>query len=277
MKKYLRLFRVKHYIKNIFIFTTLIFGGQVLTSDFYKVLIGFFAFCLTSSSIYIMNDLVDYKIDRKTKSKKNEPIASNMISKKKGVFLAILLWLLALGINFFTFSPISYLYIIGYFILNLFYSFIGKNIPYLEWIIMVMFYLLRVLFGSAILNVEVSLILILTVIFGASYIILMKRMIELRNKKYRKVLQYYTEKQLRILSLVCLGFMLICYIYWVFKQELDLLMITIVLVILIFARYEKKVVATVDGNPVEVLFQDRLLFIFSTLYIVLCTVLFEIC
>lgn len=277
MKKYLRLFRVKHYIKNIFIFTTLIFGGQVLTSDFYKVLIGFFAFCLTSSSIYIMNDLVDYKIDRKTKSKKNEPIASNMISKKKGVFLAILLWLLALGMNFFTFSPISYLYITGYFILNLFYSFIGKNIPYLEWIIMVMFYLLRVLFGAAILNVEVSLILILTVIFGASYIILMKRMIELRNKKYRKVFQYYTEKQLRILSLVCLGFMLICYIYWVLKQELDLLMITIVLVILIFARYEKKVVATIDGNPVEVLFQDRLLFIFSTLYVVLCTVLFEIC
>lgn len=277
MKKYLRLFRVKHYIKNIFIFTTLIFGGQVLTSDFYKVLIGFFAFCLTSSSIYIMNDLVDYKIDRKTKSKKNEPIASNMLSKKKALFLAILLWLLALGINFFTFSPISYLYIIGYFILNLFYSFIGKNIPYLEWIIMVMFYLLRVLFGAAILNVEVSLILILTVIFGASYIILMKRMIEHRNKKYRKVFQYYTEKQLRILSLVCLGFMLICYIYWVLKQELDLLMITIVLVILIFARYEKKVVATIDGNPVEVLFQDRLLFIFSTLYVVLCTVLFEIC
>ena len=200
-----------------------------------------------------------------------------MISKKKGIFLAILLWLLALGMNFFTFSSISYLYIIGYFILNLFYSFIGKNIPYLEWIIMVMFYLLRVLFGAAILNVEVSLILILTVIFGASYIILMKRMIEVRNKKYRKVFQYYTEKQLRILSLVCLGFMLICYIYWVLKQELDLLMITIVLVILIFARYEKKVVATIDGNPVEVLFQDRLLFIFSTLYVVLCTVLFEIC
>lgn len=277
MKKYLRLFRVKHYIKNIFIFTTLIFGGQVLTSDFYKVLIGFFAFCLTSSSIYIMNDLVDYKIDRKTKSKKNEPIASNMISKKKALFLASLLWLLALGINFFTFSPVSYLYIIGYFILNLFYSFIGKNIPYLEWIIMVMFYLLRVLFGAAILNVEVSIILILTVIFGASYIILMKRMIEVRNKKYRKVFRYYTEKQLRILSLVCLGFMFICYIYWVLKQELDLLMITIVLVILIFARYEKKVVATIDGNPVEVLFQDRLLFIFSTLYVVLCTVLFEIC
>lgn len=276
MKKYLRLFRVKHYIKNIFIFTTLIFGGQVLTSDFYRVLIGFLAFCLTSSSIYIINDLVDYKIDRKTKSKKNEPIASNMISKKEGVFLAILLWILSLGVNYFTFSPISYLYIIVYFILNLFYSFIGKNIPYLEWMIMIIFYLLRVLFGAAILNVEVSLILILTVIFGSSYIILMKRMIEIRNKKYRKVFQYYTEKQLRIFSLVCLGFMLICYIYWVFKQEIDLLMITILLVILIFARYEKRVVVTIDGNPVEVLFQDRLLFIFSTLYVVLCVVLFEI-
>lgn len=52
MKTYLELFRVKHYIKNLLIFTTIIFGADLFTNDFYKILIGFISFSLMSS-VYI--------------------------------------------------------------------------------------------------------------------------------------------------------------------------------------------------------------------------------
>ena len=60
MKTYLELFRVKHYIKNLLIFTTIIFGADLFTNDFYKILIGFISFSLMSSVIYIINDIIDY-------------------------------------------------------------------------------------------------------------------------------------------------------------------------------------------------------------------------
>ena len=53
MKTYLELFRVKHYIKNLLIFTTIIFGADLFTNDFYKILIGFISFSLQNVTIRI--------------------------------------------------------------------------------------------------------------------------------------------------------------------------------------------------------------------------------
>ena len=205
MKTYLRLFRVRHYIKNLLIFTTIVFGADLFTNDFYKILIGFIAFSFMSSTIYIINDIRDYEIDKKTPSKKNEPIASEKISKEKAKKILIITFILSLVINYFTYSSLSYLYLIAYFLLNIFYSFYGKNIVYLDLVLMVAFYLIRIDYGAMILNVPVSLILNLTVGFGALYLVLMKRKMELKNHKYRKVFEKYTEKNLRIFSIISLS------------------------------------------------------------------------
>ena len=90
MKTYLELFRVKHYIKNLLIFTTIIFGADLFTNDFYKILIGFISFSLMSSVIYIINDIIDYDLDKKTPVKKNKPISSGKISKDKALKISIL-------------------------------------------------------------------------------------------------------------------------------------------------------------------------------------------
>lgn len=277
MKKYLRLLRVKHYIKNICIFVTLIFGSQVFTKDFYSVFIGFIAFCLLSSSIYIINDIVDYPLDKKTASKKNEPIANNEISKKNAFFIAMLLFILSMGVNYFTHSFHSYICIIVYFILNIFYSFIGKKIPYIELFIMAVFYLLRVFFGAAILNVPVSLVLILTVTFGTLYIVIMKRIIEIRNGKERQVFKYYNEKVLRLLSIICLCCMLGCYIWWTLMKKNLFIFISIILILIIFFRYDKKAMKTINENPVEILYSDKYLFLFALLYCLFIVITLEFC
>ena len=65
IRDYFRLLRVKHYIKNFLIFTTIIYGAQIFSNDFFRVSIGYIAFCFIASSIYIINDILDYNFDKK--------------------------------------------------------------------------------------------------------------------------------------------------------------------------------------------------------------------
>lgn len=276
MKTYLELFRVKHYIKNLLIFTTIIFGADLFTNDFYKILIGFISFSLMSSSIYIINDIIDYDLDKKTLVKKNKPIPSGKISKDKALKISILTFFLSLILNYFTYSLFSYLYLLAYFLLNLFYSFYGKNIPYLDLLLIITFYIIRIDYGAMILNVTVSLILNLTVIFGSLYLILTKRRVEIENKKCRKVLKKYDKKRLRIFSIISLILMLICYVIWCLMQHIKYIMFTPILVLLIFIRYDKEAKKSLDGNLVDVLLNDKILTLICILYGIIIISLLEL-
>ena len=276
MKTYLELFRVKHYIKNLLIFTTIIFGADLFTNDFYKILIGFISFSLMSSVIYIINDIIDYDLDKKTPVKKNKPISSGKISKDKALKISILTFFLSLILNYFTCSLFSYLYLLAYFLLNLFYSFYGKNIPYLDLLLIITFYIIRIDYGAMILNVTVSLILNLTVIFGSLYLILTKRRVEIENKKCRKVLKKYDKKRLRIFSIISLILMLICYVIWCLMQHIKYIMFTPILVLLIFIRYDKEATKSLDGNLVDVLLNDKILTLICILYGIIIISLLEL-
>lgn len=276
MKTYLELFRVKHYIKNLLIFTTIIFGADLFTNDFYKILIGFISFSLMSSVIYIINDIIDYDLDKKTPVKKNKPISSGKVSKDKALKISILIFFLSLILNYFTCSLFSYLYLLAYFLLNLFYSFYGKNIPYLDLLLIITFYIIRIDYGAMILNVTVSLILNLTVIFGSLYLILTKRRVEIENKKCRKVLKKYDKKRLRIFSIISLILMLICYVIWCLMQHIKYIMFTPILVLLIFIRYDKEAKKSLDGNLVDVLLNDKILTLICILYGIIIISLLEL-
>lgn len=276
MKTYLELFRVKHYIKNLLIFTTIIFGADLFTDNFYKILIGFISFSLMSSVIYIINDIIDYDLDKKTPVKKNKPISSGKISKDKALKISILIFFLSLILNYFTCSLFSYLYLLAYFLLNLFYSFYGKNIPYLDLLLIITFYIIRIDYGAMILNVTVSLILNLTVIFGSLYLILTKRRVEIENKKCRKVLKKYDKKRLRIFSIISLILMLICYVIWCLMQHIKYIMFTSILVLLIFIRYDKEAKKSLDGNLVDVLLNDKILTLICILYGIIIISLLEL-
>ena len=276
MKTYLELFRVKHYIKDLLIFTTIIFGADLFTDNFYKILIGFISFSLMSSVIYIINDIIDYDLDKKTPVKKNKPISSGKISKDKALKISILTFFLSLILNYFTCSLFSYLYLLAYFLLNLFYSFYGKNIPYLDLLLIITFYIIRIDYGAMILNVTVSLILNLTVIFGSLYLILTKRRVEIENKKCRKVLKKYDKKRLRIFSIISLILMLICYVIWCLMQHIKYIMFTSILVLLIFIRYDKEAKKSLDGNLVDVLLNDKILTLICILYGIIIISLLEL-
>ena len=89
-----KLLRVKHWIKNIFVLLPLVFSNNYLnTTDLYKSFSAFIIFCLAASAVYIVNDIVDKKNDMKHPVKKFRPIASGSIDISIAVKILIFLFL----------------------------------------------------------------------------------------------------------------------------------------------------------------------------------------
>ena len=78
----IQLIRVKDWIKNIVIFFPIIFSNNIfLLENITNVLVSFFIFSLTTSSVYILNDILDYKDDKLHKLKRHiKPLASDSLS-----------------------------------------------------------------------------------------------------------------------------------------------------------------------------------------------------
>ena len=81
MKQYLKLLRIKDWVKNFFLFLPSFFAGVFFEVDRIELLIaGFFAFSFIASSIYILNDYMDIEDDRKHPEKCKRPLPMQKIS-----------------------------------------------------------------------------------------------------------------------------------------------------------------------------------------------------
>lgn len=96
MNRYLKLMRVHHYMKNLLVFAALVCSGQLFVpAKLCAGVLGFFAFCATSSVIYIINDIRDCEKDRRHPTKCRRPIASGAVSVRNAIILAVVLFVLA--------------------------------------------------------------------------------------------------------------------------------------------------------------------------------------
>ncbi|MDR1565038.1 MAG: decaprenyl-phosphate phosphoribosyltransferase [Oscillospiraceae bacterium] len=270
MLKYLKLFRLKHYIKNLLVFLPLIFGGQLLGSKAINSLWGFIAFGLISSAVYIINDIRDAEKDRQHPTKRNRPIASGAISAKRAAALVPVLVILALGLNYLAtgFEWLTYAIPLAYLALNIAYSFGLKNIPIIDITILASGFLLRLIYGAALTDIAISKWLYLTVIAASFYLALGKRRNELikhSGDATRNVLAYYNKGFLDKNMYLCMALAVTFYSLWsidsVTTQRVgnQNLIWTVPIVLLICMKYSMVIEGSSDGDPVEVLLGDKLL------------------
>lgn len=80
--------RVHQWVKNLFVFLPIFFAAKILDVDLLgKSIIGFIAFSLVASSVYILNDYMDIEADRLHPEKKKRPLASGALSKNTAIIL----------------------------------------------------------------------------------------------------------------------------------------------------------------------------------------------
>lgn len=282
--KYLKLMRVKHYMKNFLIFLPIIFSKNLFNLDILKkCIVAFISFSLISSVIYIINDLKDVEKDKNHPVKKYRPIASGSVSKKCAIFVLILLIIVDVLLLYITglLLNLANIFLIIYLVINILYSFGLKNIPLLDIAILSFGFVLRVLYGGNIVSIPISSWLFLTVVSVSFYMALGKRkkeLVKLKSTKTRSVLKYYTEDFLEKNMYMFLTLIIVFYSMWaILAVNSDLFIYSIIFVIIILLKYNLDIDKDGYGDPVDVILGDKILisivliyclFCFTTLYIV---------
>ena len=191
--------------------------------------------------------------------------------------IAFGLFITALAINLLCgFSWQAMAIMLVYFVCNLGYSLGLKNIPFLDIVLLVMGFMLRVLYGAAIIGSGVSAWVYLTVISLSFYLGLGKRRNELKKStgetSTRKVLSFYSFEFLDKFMYLCLTLAVAFYALWsadaeiVVKYGTDKLIWTVPLVIVLLMKYSADIESNSYGDPVDVITHDKVLVLLSFVF-----------
>lgn len=277
--EYIRLLRISHWIKNLFVFVPLLFSQHLFQFDYFlQVLVAFFTFSFASSMVYVFNDILDIEYDRQHPIKKNRPIASGKVSKNKAigliVVLAIVVILLSVNLKLWFILILS-----AYIIVNIMYSIKLKNVVILDLFCIASGFIFRVLAGAFVISVTVSDWLILTTMFLALFLAIMKRRSELvashtLANSTRTVLNDYSHQFIDQISAIAAGGVIICYALYsvsdrIYKQfDTEYFVLTTLFVVFGVFRYMFLVHVKSKGeNPTEIMLTDIPMIINLMLYI----------
>ncbi len=274
IRSYISLLRPKHYLKNILVFLPVFFGSKLLDlPTVLATLLGFVAFSLFSSVVYIINDLCDAERDRAHPEKKKRPIASGTVGQTQAIILlavvlvmAVAAALAATGFSFALIVPAVYV------LLNLSYSLKLKNYPIIDIALLVSGFFMRVLYGALVSGITISAWMYLAVISVSFFLAIGKRRNEKRllGNETRPVVEKYSDNFLNMNMYVYLALFLAFYAIWAMQGEASgSKLLTIPLVMLIMLRYSY-IVEHPDshGDPVNVIIKDVPIIVLGLLYAV---------
>ena len=274
LKGIIQILRPKQWIKNGFVFAALIFSGKFLNFDLLQNNIyAFILFCLTSSTVYVLNDIVDLEKDKLHPDKKKRPLPSGMISKKTAIILDVLLVILVIS---FSYSNIKvFAILLAYMIMNILYSFKLKNVVIIDVMIITMGFVMRVEAGSFATGVTISPWLLLCTMLLSLFLAINKRKSELitleeKGGKHRKILEEYSIEFLDSMLTLVTPSILIAYCLYTFNSvQSRNMMFTIPFVLYGLFRYQYLMLKkNIGGKPEDIFTKDMPFLINIILWII---------
>lgn len=295
--------RPRQWIKNFSLYAALVFSGFFFynpsdgPSYFMTVTYAFGVFCALTSSIYFINDIVDYQADKKHPFKKKRPIAAGIIDRKLASGIAISGLILVAVLS----NPLSLFFkllVLSYVLLQVAYSTKLKHIPILDVVAIATGFLIRIYAGAVVVNLHMSVWFLLTVISASLFLAVGKRqsertlmMARQTGKNIgdtRETLKRYSQRLLDQYTGMFATATWLTYALFAFQNEISaprgrvaslysflpkalqsqkLLMLSIPLVILGVMRYMQLVYEGNKGeSPERVLLQDKPILITGFLF-----------
>ncbi|MDC0622879.1 UbiA prenyltransferase family protein [Flavobacteriaceae bacterium] len=250
------------------------FNSIKLINTFYVIL----SFSLVASFIYIINDIFDIEFDKIHPEKRNRPIASGKISIKQSLSLGFCFLSLGL-IVLWNVSYNSFLLTILYVILNFCYSLKLKHIPIVDFIIIALGFVIRILIGGEIGNIELTQWMIVMIFLLSLFIAITKRrddvyQFELEKKINRKVVSEYTVEYMDKLITITSSALLVSYLLFITSESVisrypsKYLIVSFLFVLVGVFRYNLiTYVKNKSGSPLKILFKDFFLQITLLLWV----------
>ena len=266
----LALARPEHWVKNLFLFLPAFFAARLSESQvLLNAFLGFVAFSLTASAVYVLNDLIDAPQDRNHPDKCRRPIASGAISQQQGIYIGTVLLITGLLLSYFL-RPEMLIYCVLYFAVNVAYSLSLKHFAIIDVTLIGLGFLLRVLAGGAVTGVPVSHWLIVLTFLLALILGFAKRrgefVVAVGERNFRKALEGYNLPFLDMSIVVCSTVAVVAYLMYCFSPEVtgrigsDRIYFTALFVVIGVLRYlQLTLVFGKTESPTRALLRDGFL------------------
>ena len=284
--KFLRIMRLSHWTKNIFLFAPLVFGKKLLGPademllSFGSAIGGFLCFSFAASAIYIFNDIIDRKTDRLHPEKRKRPIAAGTINIASAVILSIICAATAIVGSFMLARSFAGL-ILVYILLMIFYSLLFKKMMILDCIIISIGFCLRAVGGAIVVGVFISPWLIICTFALCLFLGFSKRRGEIEQlaengELFRKTLAGYTPELLSHMVDVTSGLAIVCFLLYATDERTlqvfgtNNLVYTTPLVLYCVFRFSALVQKGKYSGPVQLILSDRPFEIGFILWVLTC-------
>lgn len=280
LRLYIRLFRVNQWIKNLIVFTAIIFSNELFSpKPFWASFWAFWILCLLSSTSYVLNDIIDLPLDKKHPVKKHRPIASGQISQQQATFTLFVMTILSFVLSLMFSVPFFFLSL-AFFLLHFFYSTRLKNYPVLDIFSISFSFVIRAFAGVVAAGFHIPVWLMFTIFFGSLFVATVKRDAEftVQGKEARTSLMFYKEHLLSFLTTTFATATIIAYSFYTYFERISTgeefsqffnqfipdfearkwMMITVPFVVYGIARYAQLLYEQAEGEaPEKIITKDR--------------------
>ena len=266
-----RFLRISSWLKNVFVLAPVVFSLQLFDVSILKnSILACLVFCLTSSGLYVINDIVDRDEDRLHPRKKTRPIAAGQIKIPTAIVAVFVLFTLgALGASFLDrdFQIVLLIFIIN----NLLYSYYWKKVNLIDSFSVAASFVFRTIAGCAAISVTPSPWIIVMTFTIALFLIFIKRKSELLMLGkdavlHRKALAGYSVNTLNQFILITASITIAAYILYSTNKEVCTLLGTaylhyssafVFLGIFRFIQLSDSDQFDKEGDPTTLIVKDR--------------------
>lgn len=148
--------RPKQWTKNAVVFAALVFDGHLFDpSRFALVVVAAVLFSMTSSAVYLFNDLLDAEADRHHPLKRKRPIASGRLSPALAKVVLVVLVATVLPAALLL-NPLLAAVLASYVVLMLAYTFVLKHWVIIDVFVIAGGFVLRAMAGAVVIDVPIS-------------------------------------------------------------------------------------------------------------------------
>ena len=278
--------RPSQWTKNLVVLAGLLFGGRLFDeSAQFSAITAFVVFCAISSSMYLLNDILDRREDRRHPIKSARPIATGALSPRAAGIGALTLGISGLSAAFWLSTSFGLL-ALTFLVLLSAYSYTLKHIVILDVLTIAIGFVLRAISGAVAVAVPISNWLLVCTLLLALFLGFTKRrreieLLEDAATTHRKTLVAYKPQLLDQFIVVTATATIVSYAFYtgspdtVEKFETELLTATLPFPVYGVFRYLYLIHRRDNSeNPSEMLLRDHPILACVVLWVV--TVMFII-
>lgn len=156
LRTWARALRLHHWVKNVLLFVPLLAAHHWSDgAGWLNAVLGFIAFGLCASSVYLANDLLDLESDRHHPRKRHRPLAAGALSIPAAVLAAPLLVAASYAIAWQV-NAAFVVWLTIYFVLTCCYSLGLKRLILVDCLTLAILYTLRIIAGTVAVQVSMS-------------------------------------------------------------------------------------------------------------------------